>query len=151
MYAPQGHPAVYFSVLASSLIVKNSLSECMSTVINSHNEHRILHPNIRNKQEKPAGPLRSRRFHFPEPLTDASKQFPCGGRPEALYVFLCYISSSSALNTGRLRRIISGETQVQMRKYSSTPKSPPGTISRFFSFAFSEKACASPPGALMNI
>lgn len=35
MYAPQGHPAVYFSVLASSLIVKNSLSECMATVITS--------------------------------------------------------------------------------------------------------------------
>lgn len=54
MYAPQGLPAVYFSVLASSLIVKNSLSECMSTVINSHNEHRILPRKIPSSVTKSA-------------------------------------------------------------------------------------------------
>lgn len=56
-----------------------------------------------------------------------------------------------ASKAGRLRRIMSLDTQVQMRKYSGTPKSLPGTMSRFFSFARFEKATESPPGALTNM
>ncbi len=61
------------------------------------------------------------------------------------------LSSISALNAGRLLRIMSWLTQVDSRRYPGQPNGSHGGTRMLYSFAFSENSSAVPNGALMSI
>ncbi len=88
-------------------------------------------------------------------LAYAQKSPPCaregGSRQADGRVVRHRLSSISALNVGRLLRIMSWLTQVDSRRYPGQPNGSHGGTRMLYSFAFSENSSAVPNGALMSI